>query len=228
MVPSTIPCTSECVSKHVTGLRNLSRFVLNKTIFLLVEAWVYGVHLKEEQASNGYLWRCVRNAYIPGLVWTWLQYPWRTCTLATPSRAGTDEGLRVISMGRSQWNQSLELCLGVVHVRKFGKHTIWEKIYDLIRKSYYLGKKNNKHGITDSRKWCRMGKEALRPNKMLESSRSLVHFPGSSLQVFSEPLKIPLSEWISKGSDSVMKTASLRLRQLAADSRTWGSSASVG
>lgn len=76
----------------------------------------------------------------------------------------------VLSMGRSQWNQGLELCLGVVHVRRFRKHTIWEKISDLIRQSYYLGA-TNKHGITDSRKCCSMGKEALRPNKMWESRR---------------------------------------------------------
>lgn len=68
---------------------------------------------------------------------------------------------RVFSMGRSQWNQGLELCLGVVQVRRFGKHTIWEKISDLIRQSYHLGK-TNKHGITDSRKWCSMGEGSFK------------------------------------------------------------------
>lgn len=42
MVPSSTPYTSECISKCVTGLRNLSRFVLHKTLFLLLEAWVSG------------------------------------------------------------------------------------------------------------------------------------------------------------------------------------------
>lgn len=95
----------------------------------------------------------------------------------------------VLLMGRSQWNQGLELCLGAFHVRRFRKHTIWEKISDLIRQSYFLGT-TNKHGITDSRKYCSMGKEALRPNKMWESSRSPVHrlFPTGLLRAFENPL----------------------------------------
>lgn len=46
-----------------------------------------------------------------------------------------------------------------------GKHTIWESISDLTRENDYLGK-SNKEGMIDSRRWCSMGKEALRPNKM--------------------------------------------------------------